>query len=171
MKNGIINAFKLYGVLWLGYLLSLIPMHIVNGVEKKMSNSAHDKLMYGVMLATYMIVVCGLLIFFELKDGEKPQRLKASEVALGVGIPTVLHLSLSLIAHGWFAFAVGDMFLIEVMGGRHNSDNAALYVFPDCVLPILICTAVYGASMTLGYILGGKKRKRDVEKMKAESKM
>ena len=166
----LVATVKRIGALWVGFLVSMIPMYILRGNIHDL-----DTLAVAERCTTTAIVllVSAVLLFFLYRRDDHAAKLDSKETLLLVLIPTLIHFvfcfitaftkNLIVISTGMGYYFVH---LLEPEADGVAELSARVRVIAAAVVPLLPAVGVY-----FGCLSARKKRNRDVSELKREGEL
>ena len=166
----LVATVKRIGALWVGFLLSMIPMYILRGNIHDL-----DTLAVAERCTTTAIVllVSAVLLFFLYRRDDHAARMNTKEALLLVLIPTLIHFVFCFITAFTknlivISTGMGYCFvhLLEPEADGVAELSAGVHMLAAAVAPLLPAVGVY-----FGCLSARKKRNRDVSELKREGEL
>ena len=166
----LVATVKRIGALWVGFLVSLIPLYILRG-------SIHDPdtLAMAERSTTTAIVLLtsAVLLFFLYRRDDHAAKLNSKEALLLVLIPTLIHFVFCFITAFTknlivLSTGMGYYFahLLEPEASSVAELSAGAQILAAVVVPILPAVGVY-----FGCLSARKKREKEVAELKREGEL
>ena len=166
----LVATVKRIGALWVGFLVSLIPLYILRG-------SIHDPDTLAMVerstTTAIVLLTSAVLLFFLYRRDDHAAKLNSKEALLLVLIPTLIHFvfcfitaftkNLIVISTGMGYYFVH---LLEPEADGVAELSAGVQVIAAAVVPLLPAVGVY-----FGCLSSRKKREKEVTELKREGEM
>ena len=155
-----LNLMKIWGAIWLGIALSLIPYNVLNFF---IDNGKVKALLIAFMSCFFAM---GGLFFMTFRESYKEEHIKKTVKfhILAAIIPAFLHMIISIISFGNVWVVAGASYFNEFLAGM---DVEAITI-SDIFLTSIIFDTAYAVSIWLGSYFGRKKRRKDRNKLTGE---
>ena len=166
----LVATVKRIGALWVGFLVSMIPVYILRGNIHDL-----DTLAVAERCTTTAIVllISAVLLFFLYRRDDHAAKLNSKEALLLVLIPTLIHFvfcfitaftkNLIVISTGMGYYFIH---LLEPEADGVAELSAGVQILAAVIVPILPAVGVF-----FGCLSARKKRNREVAELKREGEM
>jgi hypothetical protein len=166
----LVATVKRIGALWVGFLISMIPVYILRGNIHDL-----DTLAVAERCTTTAIVllISAVLLFFLYRRDDHAAKLNTKETLLLVLIPTLIHFvfcfitaftkNLIVISTGMGYYFVH---LLEPEASSVAELSAGVQILAAAVVPILPAVGVF-----FGCLSARKKREKEVSELKREGEL
>ena len=166
----LVATVKRIGALWVGFLVSLIPLYILRG-------SIHDPDTLAMVerstTTAIVLLTSAVLLFFLYRRDDHAAKLNSKEALLLVLIPTLIHFvfcfitaftkNLIVISTGMGYYFVH---LLEPEADSVAELSTGVQMIAAAVVPLLPAVGVY-----FGCLSARKKREKEVTELKREGEM
>lgn len=165
----LVATVKRIGALWVGFLVSLIPLYMLRA-------SIHDLDTRAIVepLASYLIVVLSaalFLFFFYRRDDDAAKMDNKGIVGLTV-IPTAIHLLLCVLIcwskYVYFLLSAAHAITHLLAPGAHDITEQAIW---SVLVASLITTPVPAVGVYFGCLSARKKREKEVAELHREENL
>ena len=166
----LVATVKRIGALWVGFLVSMIPMYILRGNIHDLDTLA---MVERSTTTVIVLLTSAVLLFFLYRRDDHAAKLDSKETLLLVLIPTLIHFvfcfitaftkNLIVISTGMGYYFVH---LLEPEADGVAELSAGVQIIAAVVVPILPAIGVY-----FGCLSARKKRNRDVSELKREGEL
>lgn len=166
----LVATVKRIGALWVGFLVSLIPLYILRG-------SIHDPDTLAIAerstTTAIVLLTSAVLLFFLYRRDDHAAKLNSKEALLLVLIPTLIHFVFCFITAFTknlivLSTGMGYYFahLLEPEASSVAELSAGAQILAAVVVPILPAVGAY-----FGCLFARKKREKEVAELKREGEL
>ena len=166
----LVATVKRIGALWVGFLVSLIPLYILRG-------SIHDPDTLAMVerstTTAIVLLTSAVLLFFLYRRDDHAAKLNSKEALLLVLIPTLIHFVFCFITAFTknlivLSTGMGYYFahLLEPEASSVAELSAGAQILAAVIVPILPAVGAY-----FGCLSARKKREKEVTELKREGEM
>lgn len=160
LKNHIgiilLNAVRIWGCSWIGFLVMFIPMYIVRGISGNHQTEAVVSSIIGILATSVALFI---MIF-----REKNSKQNINQHLLYSFIPPLIIALLIILSKSNYIISVSCNILASALQNEHRGTDYLTMGYIS--LSALVCFCMYAGSLLLGYIMG--KKRLIVRKLRVE---
>ncbi len=158
--NSFVAVVRLVGSLWLGFLVSFVPLYIFRGNY----HDAGTKTTYENLIITVIsVIVAALCLFLMYRSDDEAAKMEKRDTLKLAVIPSVIHILLCTLI-SWTKYPAyllgGALSLASLLAPEAHGTE--VYPAWSWILAVLIITPILAVSVFVGCLAAKRKREKEL---------